>query len=301
MFLIKGNSGCDITLLETHKYPVVKKSCSKNYASRLKKQSKKQKEFSDFLIKKNQTNITTPKVLDNHFENDENYFVMEFFNGLDPMTFFENSGKSSLKKFIEKIFDLLEIEILACQEKDITDEVLKKTKDTIANVRKNKFSKLTKKEVNDCEEVILKTCANRIVVPVGMCHGDLTFSNMIIDTHNDKICLIDFLDSFVETPFFDILKLRQDTSFLWTISMHGRIQNLTKIELCCDFLDGEIHRNFVKFDWYANNYRACQILNMLRVDQYTSSDDIGLLVRKAIRKLLYGKNNSDNTGSRQII
>ena len=54
---------------------------------------------------------------------------------------------------------------------------------------------------------------------------------MIIDTHNDKICLIDFLDSFVETPFFDILKLRQDTSFLWTISMHGRIQNLTKIEL----------------------------------------------------------------------
>ena len=34
-------------------------------------------------------------------------------------------------------------------------------------------------------------------VPVGSCHGDLTFANMLVDTENREFCVFDFLDCFV--------------------------------------------------------------------------------------------------------
>jgi hypothetical protein len=34
-------------------------------------------------------------------------------------------------------------------------------------------------------------------VPVGACHGDLTFQNMLIDPVNRELCVFDFLDSFL--------------------------------------------------------------------------------------------------------
>ncbi len=34
-------------------------------------------------------------------------------------------------------------------------------------------------------------------VPVGTCHGDLTFQNMLVDPVNRELCVFDFLDSFL--------------------------------------------------------------------------------------------------------
>ena len=47
-----------------------------------------------------------------------------------------------------------------------------------------------------------------------MCHGDLTFENIII--YNSDVYLIDFLDSFVETKYIDCAKVFQDIITMWS-------------------------------------------------------------------------------------
>jgi hypothetical protein len=34
-------------------------------------------------------------------------------------------------------------------------------------------------------------------VPIGRCHGDLTFQNMLVDPINRELCVFDFLDTFL--------------------------------------------------------------------------------------------------------
>ena len=46
-------------------------------------------------------------------------------------------------------------------------------------------------------------------VPCGFCHGDFTYANMLVNSINE-IFLVDFLDSFFESPLQDLSKLRQD-------------------------------------------------------------------------------------------
>jgi thiamine kinase-like enzyme len=51
---------------------------------------------------------------------------------------------------------------------------------------------------------------------MGNCHGDFTFSNMIVSENGD-ICLIDFLETFLETPLQDIAKLMQELKYYWSL------------------------------------------------------------------------------------
>ncbi|PNS13754.1 DNA polymerase epsilon subunit B [Sphaceloma murrayae] len=59
-----------------------------------------------------------------------------------------------------------------------------------------------------------------LLVPLGSCHGDLTFQNMLIDCTNRELCVFDFLDSFVESPLQDIAKLLQDCRHLWFLTQN---------------------------------------------------------------------------------
>lgn len=38
---------------------------------------------------------------------------------------------------------------------------------------------------------------SHINIPIGFCHGDFTFANMLVDTENREFCVFDFLDCFV--------------------------------------------------------------------------------------------------------
>ncbi len=57
-----------------------------------------------------------------------------------------------------------------------------------------------------------------LYVPIGTCHGDLTFQNMLVDPVNRELCVFDFLDSFVESPLQDIAKILQDCRHQWFIT-----------------------------------------------------------------------------------
>ena len=53
-------------------------------------------------------------------------------------------------------------------------------------------------------------------IPIGPCHGDLTLGNMIFVKNTKTIHLIDFLDTYLESPLLDLAKLEQDLVFGWS-------------------------------------------------------------------------------------
>ena len=52
-------------------------------------------------------------------------------------------------------------------------------------------------------------------IPCGVCHGDLTLSNIIV-SRTGALNLIDFLPTFVESPLWDIVKIFQDLKYGWS-------------------------------------------------------------------------------------
>ena len=49
--------------------------------------------------------------------------------------------------------------------------------------------------------------SSTVEIPLGPCHGDLTTSNVLFAHDSSAIALVDFLDSFLESPLVDLAKL----------------------------------------------------------------------------------------------
>ena len=70
-------------------------------------------------------------------------------------------------------------------------------------------------------QALIKTVSDRLCkkktrMLLGPCHGDLTFGNMLWDGEG-FLWVFDFLDTFLEAPIMDLVKLRQDTLGRWTL------------------------------------------------------------------------------------
>jgi len=179
---LKGNSGCTITLIDNT--IIRKQSKNINYNNRLLKQIEKQKTYIHPIIK-------TPKIYEIGEKNNLIYFDMEYIKG---QSFFDFC---SLEKFteIEKIINIFFSKTTSTNTKNVYDIVLKKCKT---------FDDFPLHILDDVSwECEIKTC-----------HGDFTFENIII--RDNEIYLIDFLDSFLESPQIDKSKMMQDTYCFWS-------------------------------------------------------------------------------------
>ena len=105
-----------------------------------------------------------------------------------------------------------------------------------------------------------------ITIPAGYCHGDLTLSNLLFD--GDEIVLLDFLDTYLDSPIQDIVKLRQDTKYHWSIRMLDYEFDSLKMIQCLNYIDEKIDYEFSKKEYYVRYYKIFQILNLLRIVPY---------------------------------
>ena len=105
-----------------------------------------------------------------------------------------------------------------------------------------------------------------INIPAGYCHGDLTFSNLLFD--GDDIVLLDFLDTYLDSPIQDIVKIRQDTKYYWSIRMLNCKFDRLKMIQCLNYIDEKIDYEFSKKKYYVKYYKIFQILNLLRIVPY---------------------------------
>jgi thiamine kinase-like enzyme len=140
----------------------------------------------------------------------------------------------------------------------------------------------------DANEVLENTfnlirSSNFSEIKPGVCHGDLTFENIIIAKQD--IYLIDFLDTFLETPLADISKLFQDLIVGWSFRekiLKGSINKNEQIKIhyfkdsMCENIEQTVNWEFV------NIYL---IIDLLRIIPYTKQREIYRFILEAILKL----------------
>ena len=123
-----------------------------------------------------------------------------------------------------------------------------------------------------------------IRLPSGYCHGDLTFSNMIF-ADGGGVYLIDHLDSYIESPVMDYIKLFQDVDYFWST----RYSNLSTYSIEFYRAMG-VMRNVIlsaidKEEWFAYS-RLLQYINLARIIPYAKDPKVVDDLRYFMRGLL---------------
>lgn len=276
MFKLKGHSGCKLELHESKGVPAFVRKLSKDrsYDKRLYAQALKQASF-----KQSQT-IFSPKILDLKFDDLNHYFDMEYIGGDDFITFTCGCRRASLNAISEAIFSFIDDNIKNSNWIEFPlEEYTKKVDDTLHLVRKEK--KLSDSLCDDIGRFLLGGDFSQPFLS-GYCHGDLTFSNMIVSEYDLRIALIDFLDQGFESPIHDIVKLRQDTKYYWTLNLYSSTVDSTKVKIAWAHIDSMLRDRFFENQSIAHYYSRMQVLNFLRILKYTQNEKMNTFVKDCL-------------------
>ena len=288
MIKLKGHSEFSVKIINKNdKFFIEKSSFNIEDFKRLQSQINKQQKMyeNNFLF----PNIKIPRII----KNVENSFIMEYIHNSDNVIdFIIRHNIIRYTWFIKNIICIIETYISKCNLGYINiDTLTNKINNVIHNIINNNNIKFNN-NLNIIFEYLKKNIniITKTKFPIGICHGDLTLSNILIDSDNLKLYLIDFLDSFIDTPILDIVKIRQDTKYLWSLNMYHYKYDINKTIIILNYIDINIDNYFKKYDFYVKGYKFFQILNLLRVLQYSKNRDIS---EKLINNIL--SCYSDNT------
>ena len=282
---VKGHSGCNIDVVrENNKLYVYKSSNNLGYLNRLELQGLKQR---DAAYNMDIPGISVPIISEIHKTDSSVTLKMNYVYSKNFVNYFEYAGFEQITNFINAMRKFLVYEI-----RNSTIGTVK------ASVLKEKFVDVKNKTLNN---PVLKNDAEIIAIidksehifnnvkdmqmPIGKCHGDLTFSNILFSDNNYH--LIDFLDSFVESPLLDIVKLRQDSAYLWSQLMYSGNCDTIRLKIIAKKIDSEIDKFASQFDWYNDNYKIFQLMNFLPIFQYAKDTVVINYLKNVINQLLY--------------
>lgn len=276
-----GNSGCKVEVVrEDTKLFVLKSTEDPNYLKRLALQAEKQKEASDMHV----PNIIVPKVYDIVRTDAKTEVRMDYVYSQNYIDYFENAGVHEIDAFVEAMIAFVEQEIKQSPIAECPNEVLMTKFEDVATKVERRVD--DNDELNELMGRARKTMENAgaLRIPMGVCHGDLTFSNVLFC--GLQYCLIDFLDSFIETPLQDIVKLRQDSQYLWSCMMYQQPYDALRLKLISEYVDERLEKHFSQYDWYKNHYDVLQLMNMLRILPYARDEKVILYLKRVINTLV---------------
>lgn len=283
---VKGHSGCPIDIVrEGSDLFIYKSSYDKNYLDRLERQARKQQE----AWKQEYQHIRIPEIF-NIVHDDEHVSIkMEYVYSRNFIEYFETAGFEQIDYFIKALILFIEREL---QSSPLQLVKTSKTLDKFVDVKSKILGNPLLADDIDIAHLIKEserkfaefTKLGYIKIPLGICHGDLTFSNILFNGNN--YYLIDFLDSFIESPLLDIVKIRQDSAHLWSQLMYTKSYDRLRLKIICNKIDRDVDKYFQKYDWYNNFYVLYQLLNLLRILQYAKEKKVISYLKKEIAKVL---------------
>ena len=200
-----------IRRLTSNKWAIRKQAFAggKQDGSRLLKQIRKQIIFSA-ACRQNQMNatITTPEIygmkIPKAGEGVHNIVVdMEYIPFHDVCYIVLEHDKAIHEWLIESAISIVDYELTQSTTialKELLPEFQAKAKAILEALPKSPF--LNENEIRLVEDRITQILDHfatlpDIPVPMGTCHGDLTFQNMLADPINRELCVFDFLDTFL--------------------------------------------------------------------------------------------------------
>ncbi|MBD5227485.1 MAG: phosphotransferase [Bacteroidales bacterium] len=281
---VKGHSGCEIDVKREDKSLFVYKTTrDPGYFNRLVRQGKKQEQASHIELQ----HIRIPKIHEITRNEREVRLKMDYVYSRNFVEFFEQAGFEQVAYLIEALIMYLEYEISGSKNETVESLIVK---DKFNDVKKKTLSNrylagdIEIAEIMERSEAIFNKLED-MEMPVGVCHGDLTFSNILFNGNN--YYLIDFLDSFIESPLLDIVKLRQDTAWLWSQLMYTKPCDTIRLHIAFKKIDDEINAYFHEhYDWYRKLYNPLQLMNFLRILQYAHEPKVIDYLKHSINEQL---------------
>ena len=258
-----GKSGCKLEIVNNS---IIRKSSTQlAYSSRLFKQAHKQANFPQSKY----DHLFAPKVY--RLENTPlSCFEMEYLPGSTFINFFETSSFQSIESATNTIIKFLQINLKEADPQSINQLLLDKLEFLS---KKSQFGET----ISQLETYIVN---HDLIIPHSYCHGDMTLSNMLFV--NSDIYLIDFLDSFVDSVLVDLVKLKQDLHYYWSLEM----VNVRKTRFISVF--GYIwNRIKTEFDLQVNSnvFKVLEVVNFLRIEPYVSTSREYQLLSDIISRL----------------
>lgn len=252
-----GLSGCKLELLNNT--TLRKYSSSPEYNSRLLKQVDKQNFFYNLILK----NIDTPKVLSVNTDS----FDMDYVPALSFYDFFSSASVENIEFVIETLFGYFDFISSRFRMVDVTDEILNKLDSLIPRSNHKNFIRHLKKLVEE----------EQIMIPNTFCHGDLTFNNILF--HPNRLFFIDFLDSYVDSFLCDLVKIKQDLYYLWSL----KIQNLSSVRMI------QTYRHIWekledRYEYYIKkiSFDVLDAINILRIEPYLTNSQQRIILDKVV-------------------
>lgn len=289
---IQGHSGCEIVIVhEDNDLFIHKSTHDSGYVPRLVNQANKQIAASKIEYQ----NIRVPKVFEVEQNDTSATIKMEYIYSRNYVEHFEQAGFEQIKYLIGAIKYFIDLEINNSRMETVPSHILT---DKMADVARKVEKNVHLKDDAEAQELVRRSSAvmdkvGNMVLPVGMCHGDLTFSNILFNGNN--YYLIDFLDSFIESPLLDIVKIRQDTSYLWSTLMYNKPFDKVRLSIISEKIDVAIDEYFSgRYQWYRDYYMPLQLMNFLRILQYGHDDKVISYLKKVISSQLDFINNTKN-------
>ncbi|HYW70729.1 MAG TPA: phosphotransferase [Pyrinomonadaceae bacterium] len=255
---LRGHSGCQVFLCERGDTRFVKKIAGAPAdLPRLEQQMIKQREFEHRCIRK-------PSIYESGTENDRFYFTMQYINGVQLSTFISRNTLRALDPIIDQLLRFVRSNIgeVTADIGDLLSEKLSRISSG-NRVRIDKF-------VEYC------LAFDWSAIPTGYCHGDLSFENILI--HESNLYFIDFLDSFVETPYLDLSKLLLDIIVLWSWR-HEKRRPIIKNAHIYDLVLSQMDSREVAI------VRRLLILNLLQILPYANANGNARFVQDALEHL----------------
>lgn len=272
---IHGHSGCGLKVVEDNEgHLLVEKSCKESYVPRLKAQFQKQLKAGQVCRAITSMPFDTP--YPSWTPND--CMLMPYINAMSFVEFFERATKDDIDNLIDNLESYISYEITNSHLEEVKASVfMDKVKSVYENSLKNElFTDKDKETIEQaCAYVIdyLMNIGETLKMYVGQCHGDLTFSNILF-RNSGKHSLIDFLDSFVETPLQDLVKVRQDTAYGWSLMMTTQQYNEAHVKTVINYIDKKIAERFKDKENFTEHYNMLQYINILRIIPYVKEKKV---------------------------
>lgn len=281
--LLPGFSGCSIKVEPVGSaYHLIKGTPNSEYIPRLLEQASKQIRYAQLDLPES---FYVPRVFDVHKDAESASISMEYIRAFDVVTFLSFAGHEHIEWFQQRLLELVQF----FHRHSLISDVPKATLIDKLNVTVEKILASGRQDSTAIEPLLEKTrryfddMPSTLRLPTGECHGDLTLSNVLIDPAGPRIVLIDFLDSFVETPLADMVKLRQDTRHAWSCTIFTGQFPKVRLQTIMQYMDGFLDAQFRQYSYYVESYKYFQLLNLLRILPYITNSRFQYLLYDALR------------------